>query len=329
MQDALGVVEPVDAQQHRLRLVQRQPDLGRAFPDALLPGDLLQGRRVDRDRERRRPDLAVGRPGPSPPGDQARRPAAGAQEVRRVGAALEAQQVRAEQPVDDLAAPGQLGEDLVTRERDVVEEADPDVAALLADHLRDQLQLVVMHPDRRPGRRLVHGGLRERPVDRHVGVPPPAVELGRGDDVVVERPQRRVAESLVVVPDLVRGQAHAHQVQAVHLEGPWCGPRVAGPADPHAPRLAHDRFQRADQPARTGPPLCLAVRALGPVHRQPAGHHHEPMTPGASLLFTDATCQAAVACPASGQGLPSRRANGPRSSSVPSPRGSIRRRPPG
>ena len=210
---------------------------------------------------------------------QAGRPAAGPQEVRGVGPALEAQQVRAEQAVDDLTAPRQLGEDLVAGERDVVEEADPDVAALLADHLRDQLELVVVHPDRRPGRRLVHGGLRERPVDRHVGVPPPAMELGRGDDVVIQRPQRRVAEPLVVVPDLLRGQAHAHQVQAVHLEGPGRGPRVAGPADPHAPRLAHDRFQRADQPARTGPPLCLAVRALGPVHRQPAGHHHEPMTP--------------------------------------------------
>jgi hypothetical protein len=43
----------------------------------------------------------------------------------------------------------------------VVEEADPDVAALLADHLRNQLQLVVMDPDRRPGRCVVHGGLRE------------------------------------------------------------------------------------------------------------------------------------------------------------------------
>ncbi len=67
----------------------------------------------------------------------------------------------------------------------MVEEPDADVAALLADHLRDQLELVVVHPDRRPGSRLIDGGLRKRPVDRDVGVPPPAMKLGRGDDVVI------------------------------------------------------------------------------------------------------------------------------------------------
>ncbi len=284
MPDALGVVEPVDAEQDRVRLVQGLPDLGRALADAVPPRDLLQGLGVDRDRERRGADLAVTGPDRRPPRGQARRPAAGAQEVRGVGAALEAEQVRAEQPVDHLAAPGQLGEDLVAGKRDVVEEADPDVAALLADHLRNQLQLVVVHPDRRPVLGLVHGGLRERPVDGHVRVPPPAMELGRRDDVVVQRPQRRVAEALVVVPDLIGGQADAHQVQVVGPERPGCGPRVAGPADPHAARLAHDRFQRADQPAGTRPPLCLAVRALGPVDRQPAGHHHEPVPPGDSVV---------------------------------------------
>ena len=285
MPDSLGVVEPVDAEQDRVRLAQGQPDLVRALADAVPPGDLLQGLGVDRDRERRRADLAVTGPDRRPSRDQARRPAAGAQEVRGVGAALETDQVRAEQPVDHLAAPGQLGEDLVAGKRDVVEEADPDVAALLADHLRNQLQLVVVHPDRRPGRRLVHGGLRERPVDRHVRVPPPAMELGRRDDVVVQRPQRRVAEALVVVPDLIGGQADAHQVQVVGRERPGCGSRVAGPADPHAARLAHDRFQRADQPAGTRPPLRLAVRALSPVHRQPAGHHHEPVPSGHPVII--------------------------------------------
>ena len=42
---------------------------------------------------------------------------------------LTADEVRAEQTFDDLATPGKLRIDLVTRERDVVEKADPDVAA--------------------------------------------------------------------------------------------------------------------------------------------------------------------------------------------------------
>jgi len=76
MRYALGVVEPVDAQQDRVRLAQGQPDLGRAFTDALPPGDLFQGLRVDRDRERRRPDLAVADPDRGSPRGQAGRPAA-------------------------------------------------------------------------------------------------------------------------------------------------------------------------------------------------------------------------------------------------------------
>ena len=71
----------------------------------------------------------------------------GAHEVAGVAAALEAHQVRAEQAVDDGAAPRQLGEDFRRRERDVVEEPDLQVRPGLAEHLRDELELVVLHPD--------------------------------------------------------------------------------------------------------------------------------------------------------------------------------------
>ena len=210
-----------------------------------------------------------------PLGGQADGPAAGPQEVGGVGPALEAEQVGAEQPLHHLPAPRKLGEDLVTGERDVVEEADPDVVALLAQHPRDQLELVVVHPDGRARRRLFRRGLREAAVDRHVRLPPPAVELRRRDDVVVERPQRRVAEALVEVPDLGLGQGQADQVQAVRLERPRGRPGIARPADPGPPGLAHHRLQGGDQAARARLPFQLPVRPLDPVHRQPAGHHHE------------------------------------------------------
>ena len=80
---------------------------------------------------------------------------------------------------------------------------------MYAQHPRDQLELVVVHPHGRPQRRLFGRGLREAAVDRDVRLPPPAVQLRRRDDVVVERPQRRVAETLIEVPDLGLGQGPA------------------------------------------------------------------------------------------------------------------------
>ena len=217
----------------------------------------------------------LGDPHGRPLGVQADGPAAGPQEVGGVGPALEPQQVGAEQALCHLPPPRQLGEDLVAGERDVVEEADPDIAALLTQHPRHQLELVVVHPHGRPRRRLFRRGLREPAVNRHVGIPPAAVELGRRDDVVVQRPQRSVAEALVEVPDLGLGQAQPDQLQAVRLERPGARPRVAGPADPYAAGLAHHRLQRSDQPARAGSPRSTAVGVLNPVYRQPAGYHHE------------------------------------------------------
>ncbi len=279
VQDALGVVEPVHPEQDDLGLAEDLPDFGGAFPDVLPLGDLGQGRRVDRDRERGRLDLAraarLADPHRGAPGGQARGAAAGPQEVRGVGPALEPQQVRAEQPLHHQPPPGQLGEDLIAGKGDVVEEPDADVAALLPQHPRDQLQLVVVHPDGRARRGVGRRGLREAPVDRDEGLPPPAVELRRRDDVVVERPQRRVAEALVEVPDLRLGQADPDQVQAIGLKRPRLGARIAGPADPRAAGLAHDGLEGGDQPAGTRPPDGLAARALDPVHRQPAGHYHE------------------------------------------------------
>jgi hypothetical protein len=283
VQDALGVVEPVDAEQQDLRLAERLPDLPRALPDLLPPRDLAQRLRVDGDRERLRPHLArpVG-PHGLPPGRQPRGPAAGAQEVRGVGAALEPEQVRAEQALDHLPPPGKLGEDLVAGERYVVEEADAQVLALLAEHPRHQLHLVVVHPHGRAVRGLLGRRLGERPVDRHVGVPPLAMKLRLRDHVVVERPQGGVAEALVEVPELLGGQAHPHQVQAVRVEPARRRAGVAGPPDPHPPGLVHDRPERGDQAARARPPArrpVRPVRLLDPVHRQPAGHHHEIMIP--------------------------------------------------
>ena len=313
MQDALGVVEPVHAEQHGLRLAQHLADLlGPGLHLGAL-GDLAEAPGVDRDRERGGTHAAA--PGAAPGGEpppaagvvgqrDVRHPdirpvrgqpgaaAAGPEEVGRVALPLEAEQVRAEQALHDLLAPGQLGEDLVARERDVREMADPHVAAQRADHPGHQLQLVVVHPDGRALGRLGGDRVRVPAVHPDVGIPPLPVEFGWHDHVVVQRPQRGVAEALVVVPHLGGGQAHADQVHAVDVERlGWVAGR-AGPADPGPVGRAHHRFQRGDQAAGAGPPLGLPIRPLGPVDGQPAGGDDEvvlagltrcgPVVPGAA-----------------------------------------------
>ena len=106
-------------------------------------------------------------------------------------------------PVITCVAPRQPDEQLDRRERDVQEEADPDVRPQLPQHPGHQLQLVVVHPDGRAGGGDVRRALREPPVDLPVGVPPLPVELGVGHGVVVERPEGGVGEALVVGLDLV------------------------------------------------------------------------------------------------------------------------------
>ena len=123
---------------------------------------------------------------------------------------LEADQVGAEQSFEDLPPPGQLLEELGRRERDVEVEADPEVRPEVAEHLGDQLELVVVHPHGALLGGELGGLLGEAPVDLDVLVPPLAVELRLGDDVVVERPQGRVGEPLVVALDLVLAHRHRH-----------------------------------------------------------------------------------------------------------------------
>ncbi len=85
---------------------------------------------------------------------------------------VEADQIGAEQALDDLGAPRHLHEQLDRRERDVQEEPDGQVGAQHAQHLRHQLQLVVLDPHGGPGRGRPRGGLGEPPVHLDVAVPP-------------------------------------------------------------------------------------------------------------------------------------------------------------
>src|SRR5262245_45048274 len=90
-------------------------------------------------------------------------------EVRRTTRTLEANQVGPEQSLEDLVAPRELLEQFRRRERDVQEEADPDVRTGAPQHRRYELQLVVLHPDGAAFGHRTGGGVRESLVDLDVG----------------------------------------------------------------------------------------------------------------------------------------------------------------
>ena len=248
---------------------------------------------VDRDRERARPARSGRR---SRPRRRSRRHGrghlhaeqAGAEpgEVVRAGRGLEADQVGAEHPPEQLGPAGQLHEQLGRRERDVHEEADAQVGSQLAEQRRHQLQVVVLHPDHRVALGVVGGDLGEPPVHPLVRLPPAAVEGRRLDRVVVERPERGVGVALVVVLVVVAGQRHGSHPDTVGIWYERRGIDPAGPADPRPVPVAQDRVQRADQPARAARPGGRAVREHRLVDRQPIGddqqgssRHCEPPVP--------------------------------------------------
>jgi hypothetical protein len=139
------------------------------------------------------------------------------------------------------------------------------VGTLLAEEGRHELQVVVVDPHHRAGGSDVRQRDGEALVDRPVRVPLLAVEAGVPDRVVVQRPQRVVREPLVVAGQLVPGQLHGEEVDAVDLERLGTVVGHPGPADPGAVALAQERQQRADEPTRAGRPAVGRARDGQPV----------------------------------------------------------------
>lgn len=80
----------------------------------------------------------------------------------------------------------------------MVEEADPHVGAEQPDHVRNQLQMIVVDPDGGSKGGRSDGRLREAGIDRLVCAPPRAMVLRSDDEVVVERPEHAIGEPLVI-----------------------------------------------------------------------------------------------------------------------------------
>jgi hypothetical protein len=139
----------------------------------------------------------------------------------------------------------------------VQEETDPQRRVALAQHLRHEHELVIVHPHQVPvGGGLEHG-VGEAAVDVAVVVPPPRVVVAHvAGQVVKQRPDAGVAEPLVEAGHLVGGEEDgdvaefardarfqlALAVGLVHAR--------AGPADPlELVPVARHPFQRRYQTA--------------------------------------------------------------------------------
>ena len=192
---------------------------------------------------------------------------------------MKAHQVRAQQALHDLGAPGHLHEQLDGRERDVQKKPDRQIGSEFAQHRGDQLQLIVLHPD---DRALGCGACRrlgEPAVDVDVAVPPLPVVDRFDDDVVVQRPQRGVGETLVILFDVVGRQPHRVQPEVLIVDGLVFDIHVVvddpGPPDPGAATAAQQWLQRSDQTTRAAFPVGGAVGQSLHVDRQPVGDDDE------------------------------------------------------
>src|SRR5215211_4338148 len=141
------------------------------------------------------------------------------QEVLRTTRQLKAHEVGSEKPGEDLPTPGQLVEEFGRRKGDMQEEADPQIRPSFPKHVGNQLELIVLHPDRPAFLGDDCRLLGEAVVDFDVALPPVTTELGMGDHVVIKRPERGVGEAFVVVLDITGRQGHGNQLDPVVEEG--------------------------------------------------------------------------------------------------------------
>jgi hypothetical protein len=269
---------------------------------------------LDRDAERERLDpggstVVVDAVGVPVDGRALEEPVRTLQEVFAVRRVVEAEEVVAEQSVQQVRCVGRQFEHLRRGPGDVPEVYQPPVGHQRPQHPRRQREVVVLEPDQAAGAADGRGRLRELPVDRPVALPVVVDVVHLADEVVTQRPEHLVAEPQVVPLDLAVGQPDApefvrrvvrryrHAVAVV--DGRPVGVPVA-PGHPGAARPAEHLVQRlgqaADRPVDVDLPVPvlvavrLAVRhddevvAAGdagrrtPVHqaRVPEGRTHRP-----------------------------------------------------
>ena len=192
-------------------------------------------------------------------------PPARTEKVVAVTRCVEGDGIGAEEPFEQLAAPGQAREDLGRREGNVEEEANRAWRAACTQELREQHQLVVVNPAHS---RDVRVGIREALVGGAIRLPPAWLEHRLLDEPMEERPERSVGEPVVRPFDLPTGQRHGldREVEPFHPIGNVAACRVP----PHPDRVAvvESRAKRGHQPTVGRPPALGAAANRQPVRER-------------------------------------------------------------
>ena len=179
------------------------------------------------------------------------------EEVVAVELRVESEDAAAQQPVQQLLGPRADAQTLEVGPGDVPERDDRGFGQPLANHPRDQREVVVLHEDDRVvGVHFLQRGLGELAIHRLVVRPVARTEHRAGVRDVAQRPQALVGEAVVVTALFLLGQPHAAQQVRVlarrHVDEVLGVHRLAigGAAavrDPDARTSAHHRLERGDQ----------------------------------------------------------------------------------
>jgi hypothetical protein len=207
--DALGVVQPVDPDE--------DPDTSVAANglhltlDRGIVGQRGERSRVDSHGKDAEADLTLGELHPVDLDRVAQDVGQRDGEVAEVGRGVKADQVGAEDALQQPPAHGQRPEQLLRGKRDMQEETDAGAGEPIAEEARQEEELVVVHPDHVAGPVVRGDDVGERLVRLDVGVPVADLEWNLFQQVVKQGPEHPVREALVEPGDLVGGERHLHE----------------------------------------------------------------------------------------------------------------------
>ena len=188
------------------------------------------------------------------------------EEIVAVELRVETDHRTAQQAGDDFLLPRADAEDFRVRPRNMPERDDGGVRQFIAQHARQQREVVVLDENDRIGALGLAGdGLSVTRIDALIFVPIAFAEVRPHEGHVTERPQAFIGEAVIIAillllaqPDAAQHIAricrrHADAIEAI--DGLLVG-AAAAMGDPGAAAGAHDRLDRRDKAARR---RCTAI----------------------------------------------------------------------
>ena len=236
-------------------------------------GEGAVAQRLDVDSERVGLDahLAAVEPCAALPTLDTQHSAQAAAEVVGVLVRVDPDQVGTHQAAKNLLPLGQHAEHLGRRERRVQEEADADVLDPVPHHVRQKHQLIVMYPHRVAGPDVLGHDLGEQFVDAPVRLEVGGIVLAGFEQVVEQRPERRIAVALVVVAIVGGRHVYRHQPAGGQGNRRQVVGLIAGMADPYAVSFFVEGVEPGDESAAAHRKFLCAAPTLPDGNRKAIG----------------------------------------------------------